>query len=304
MVKEQQKKYLISFILISYNRIEVLLECIASIKGQTYSDIEIVLVDNASSDGTAATIRRSHPDIRLICSEVNLGVPGARNLAIRHASGEIFAFIDDDCLIRDTEFASKLNLFFSKRDEVSILTFKIINYFTNKINRHEFPHRNKKLSDHEFETSYFLGGANAIRRQVFESIGEFYSDYFYGFEELDFSFRAMEHDFRMFYSPRFEVFHKTSADARPSWRSVYFFTRNRIWFAFSFLPWYFIVSQLIIWFSFFFFTAVKIRHPMTFFQGIKDGLRGLPKIYSRRKNLKISKTLMKKIFNLKGRLLY
>jgi len=300
----EEKNYLISLILITYNRINVLIDCIDAINTQTYQSLEIILVDNSSSDGTSEIINNKYPDIKLIQAEKNLGVPGARNLAINYAHGDLLVFIDDDCIIKDRQFFEQLNRYFVEKKDVAILTFKIVNYFTNKVNRLEFPHRDKSLVEQEFETSYFLGTANAIRREVFELTGVLFADYFYGFEEIDFSMRALERGFRLFYSPQFVVYHKTSPEARPSWRSVYYFTRNRIWFAFSFLPWYFIVTHFIIWLSYYFLLSLKIKHPAKFFKGLADGVRGLKKIRQRRQSLKTSKTVINKLFQLKGRLLY
>lgn len=299
-----QNDFLVSFVLITHNRITNLVECIHSIQNQTYQNIEIILVDNNSIDSTVKVIQRDFPQIKLISLDTNLGVTGARNVGIKNSNGDVIVFIDDDCIIKDKYFVEKLNKFFKERNKVRILTFRIINYYTNETHSLEFPHKLIKLINDEFETSYFLGGASAIKREVFDRIGYFYDDYFYGHEELDFSWRAIEKGFTIFYSPLFVVYHKTSATARPSWRKIYYSTRNRIWLVFSFLPWYYIASHLIVWLPSFFILSLKVNQVQKFFLAVCDGFREWPNLRERRRMLKLSGDSRKKIRKLKGRLLY
>ena len=94
-----QNDFLVSFVLITHNRITNLVECIHSIQNQTYQNIEIILVDNNSIDSTVKVIQRDFPQIKLISLDTNLGVTGARNVGIKNSNGDVIVFIDDDCII-------------------------------------------------------------------------------------------------------------------------------------------------------------------------------------------------------------
>ena len=87
----------VSFIISTYNRRDVLLETLARVKdcGLAENDFEILLVDNASPDGTADAVNISHPDVRLFALESNLG-PCAKNVALPEARGKYVVFLDDD----------------------------------------------------------------------------------------------------------------------------------------------------------------------------------------------------------------
>lgn len=88
----------VSVILPAYNRETLVGRAIDSVLAQTWGDFELIVVDDASQDGTRAVLEtyRSHPKVRLILSEVNQGGSGARNLGIAAAQGALIAFQDSD----------------------------------------------------------------------------------------------------------------------------------------------------------------------------------------------------------------
>ena len=88
----------VSVILPAYNRETLVARAIDSVLAQTFDDFELIVVDDASKDGTRAVLEtyRDHPRVRLILSDVNRGGSGARNLGIEAARGTLIAFQDSD----------------------------------------------------------------------------------------------------------------------------------------------------------------------------------------------------------------
>lgn len=86
----------ISVVIPSRNRRPALAHAIASVRGQSLPVHEIIVVDDASTDGTADWLERDHPDIRVIALEHRQGAPQARNLGVAAATGEFVAFLDSD----------------------------------------------------------------------------------------------------------------------------------------------------------------------------------------------------------------
>lgn len=88
----------VSVILPAYNRETLVARAIDSVLAQTYDDFELIVVDDASKDGTRAVLEtyRDHPRVRLLLSDVNRGGSGARNLGIEAARGDFIAFQDSD----------------------------------------------------------------------------------------------------------------------------------------------------------------------------------------------------------------
>lgn len=88
----------VSVIVPAHNVVRYLPGCIASVLAQTWADFELIVVDDGSTDGTAAVVRaQSDPRVRLV-SQANRGLAGARNGGIRAARGELLAFLDADDL--------------------------------------------------------------------------------------------------------------------------------------------------------------------------------------------------------------
>ena len=85
---------LISIITVNYNQEKVTCELLESLKNITYQNIEIIVVDNASSEGTRL-IESQFPNINLIFSDKNLGFAGGNNLGLKDAKGKYILFINN-----------------------------------------------------------------------------------------------------------------------------------------------------------------------------------------------------------------
>ncbi|MFA9229779.1 MAG: glycosyltransferase family 2 protein [Microgenomates group bacterium] len=88
----------VSVILPTYNRETLVARAIDSVLAQTFTDFELIVVDDCSTDGTRAILEqyRNRPQVRLVLSAVNRGGGGARNLGIEQARGDLIAFQDSD----------------------------------------------------------------------------------------------------------------------------------------------------------------------------------------------------------------
>ncbi len=86
---------LVSVIIPAYNEADIVHRAIDSAKRQSWKELELIVVDDGSTDGTADRVRSRYPDVTLVVQE-NTGLPGARNAGVRAASGEYLAFLDAD----------------------------------------------------------------------------------------------------------------------------------------------------------------------------------------------------------------
>ncbi len=101
----------VSVIIVSYNTREMTLECIRSVYEQTRQiRFEVIVVDNASSDGSVEAVSSCFPSVRLICPQQNLGFGGANNLASEHATGEHLLLLNPDTIVQDNAI-DKLHAF-------------------------------------------------------------------------------------------------------------------------------------------------------------------------------------------------
>jgi hypothetical protein len=92
----------VSILIISFNTRELTLACFRSVYEQTAGvEFEVVVVDNASTDGSAEAIRAAYPQVKLIALETNIGFAGGNNLAARQANGEFLLLLNPDTVILD-----------------------------------------------------------------------------------------------------------------------------------------------------------------------------------------------------------
>ena len=92
---------LVSILVISYNTRAMTIGCLKSVVAETTVPYELIVVDNASPDGSAAAIAAAFPDLRLIASAENLGFAKGNNLAAREASGAYILLLNPDTLVLD-----------------------------------------------------------------------------------------------------------------------------------------------------------------------------------------------------------
>lgn len=298
------RNQLVTFALATYNRSRELQGCLDSILGQRYRPIEIVVVDNASDDDTGLIIKEKYnlPAIHYFKVSENKGCVEGRNIAIRNCKGNIIVAIDDDATLTDVDATQKIVDRFSQDKEVGLLTFKSLNYSTGKVLREEFPHKDKSLdTDQEFETSYFIGVGYALRRIVYEKVGLYPADFFFGFEELDLSFKMMDAGYKIIYFPQVTVLHKKSPAGRLSYNDLWLKRlENRVRVSIRNLPWRYVIASTFFWSG---YTLLNVRGNISIvikaFWNIAKNMQGL--IQQRKP---IQRRTVKKLKQLRGRLLY
>jgi hypothetical protein len=90
---------ILSILVISYNTREMTLDCLRSVVAETRTPFELIVLDNASADGSVAAVATEFPDIRVIASPDNLGFAEGNNVASRQARGEYILLLNPDTLV-------------------------------------------------------------------------------------------------------------------------------------------------------------------------------------------------------------
>ena len=124
----KEKNPLVSVIVTNYNYEFFVSEAIDSILSQTYSNIEILIIDDGSTDGSVPIIEKyahSHENIKFI-SQKNKGVVYARNLGLEKSSGEFFVFIDADDTVPETFIQNMLSTMLSENADVVFCDLKLL----------------------------------------------------------------------------------------------------------------------------------------------------------------------------------
>jgi GT2 family glycosyltransferase len=111
------KQTILSAIVVSWNGLRHLPDCLDALVPQMPAESEIVLVDNGSADGTAAWARAAHPELRLVALPENLGFAGGVNAGLRAARGELLLLLNDDAFA-EPGFVAALLETMARRPEI------------------------------------------------------------------------------------------------------------------------------------------------------------------------------------------
>lgn len=244
------RKYIknrVSVVIPTYNSWITLRDCISSIQKQTLKPFEIIVVDNASSDGTSQKTKAMFPEIKLITLTINTGVTGGRNKGIEKSSSrsDFILFFDHD-MIADRKLLEELVDISQSNKTIGITTPKIyysdnkkriwaagtgINLWTGQI----LFRGGRDIG--QYETGEEVQVAPAVllvKKLVIDKLRSFDDRYFATYEDTDFCFRTKRDGFKVFYAPRAIAYHKIPSDPERESRRLlsraYWIGRNRILF--------------------------------------------------------------------------
>ncbi|MCK5305542.1 MAG: glycosyltransferase family 2 protein [Candidatus Omnitrophica bacterium] len=213
----------VSVIIANFNGKKHLEKCLASLKKQTYSNCEIIVVDNGSTDDSISFIKDNYPDVVVIENKKNLGFAEANNIGYKSAKGDYLLFINNDTegencfieeLIKTLKSDKKIGVSFSKlllMDEPQKYdTFG--SYFTKTgfIYHVGYLEEDKGQYDHVKKVFSPKGVSFMVKREVVAKTGLFDSDFFCYFEETDFFWRVWLAGYEILFSPKSVVYHKGS----------------------------------------------------------------------------------------------
>jgi GT2 family glycosyltransferase len=247
----------LSFVIITYNRPEDALELaenISQLKDLDEFVEEVIIVNNRSSVSyqPLEDFIASHPHIpfRYFVTEENLGVSRGRNYAIRQSRAPVLVFLDDDALIQNSGALLPITMLFDYELAIGIAAFKVYYYSNGEMQKNAFPHKqfDQRKDWPQFDTYYFSGCAHAIRRTVFEKVGYYPENFFYGMEEYDLSFRALDAGYTIRYTDKVVIRHKESPTGRLTKREK----QKGMWLnktsvAWKYLPLRYFISTAFIW---------------------------------------------------------
>lgn len=294
----------VSYVILTCNRRDDLQRCLDSICGQDYPDIEIIVIDNNSNDGTD-TLMGQYPQAIYLALDYNSGVCQGRNMGFEKASGDIIVVIDDDGELPQPQVTTEIVGGFQRLPDMGIMALRVVNPRDPNCRR-VIPSKNKDIinSPQEVPVAYFPGGGVAIRRTLLDEVGMFPPEYFYSMEELDLAYRVAKTQWQIYYFPQITILHHESMAQRPSWRRYYYEYRNRIWLVTSYLPLRYLVVNLSLWGGLTLFRSLRHGHARPFFRGIADGVKGHGYFRNRRRQQLLNKEEIRRIKQLQGRLYY
>jgi GT2 family glycosyltransferase len=209
-----QRTAAVSSIISTFNRREVLLGTLARLRycGLSSSECEIIVIDNASTDGTAAAVASEHPEVRLLCLRENRG-SCAKNIGLAGTRGNFIVFLDDDSFPQPWAIQRMIERFKSD-PRLGAAGFTVT------------------LPDGSHECSaypeVFIGCGVGLRREAIEQVGGLPNDFFMQAEEYDLSLRLLDAGWDVRTFDDLHVTHLKTPTARASARTMRLDVRNNL----------------------------------------------------------------------------
>lgn len=249
----------LSVIIVNYNVCYFLEQALKSVQKSAQGlDVDIIVVDNNSVDGSVKMVRDKFPDVKLIASEENLGFSKANNLAMREADSEYFLLLNPDTVIEE-ETLAKCCEFMDDHPDAGGLGVKMVDgkgHFLPESKRglptpwiafykifglaRFFP-KSKKFGkyhlgyldkDKTHEIEVLSGAFMMMRKSVLDKIGLLDEDYFMYGEDIDLSYRIIKAGYKNYYYPETRIIHyKGESTKRTSINYVFIFYKAMIIFA-------------------------------------------------------------------------
>ncbi len=295
----------ISFIIVTFNSADFIVDCLESIENLSFSNSEIIIVDNLSVDNTIEIIENTFKNVTLIKSNTNSGFVGGCNFGFQYASGEFIALINPD-IILDSKWLSQMLSYAHTPEHEHTGSFA-----SKMINITAVPHvidtagdgfssilksfkRGEGENISEFDAHEFVFGACAgaalYKRKMIEDIGFFDDAFFLLHEDSDLNVRAQLAGWKTFYVPSAIAYHKVrSSIGNMSDTSVYYSLRNSELMRIKNIPLGIFIRNLhgfiigsimdLIYF------AIKHKNPGLYFKAKKDALKMMPAMLKKRKEI-------------------
>lgn len=251
-------------IILNWNGLEDTIECLDSLKDLKYSNFDVIVVDNASTDNSVREIRKKYPGVIILESDKNLGYAGGNNLGLKYAlnrNADFVWLLNNDTVVRE-DALSHLIKKMTENTSIGICGSRLIYYHnpdtiqalgggrynrclgvTTHVGSDESADLKWEEREIEQKLDYIVGASMMVSRNFIEEVGLLSEDYFLYYEELDWATRGKE-KFNLGFASDSIVYHKEGASTQgnnqqlnsKSRLSDYYQIKNRIKFTLKFYP--------------------------------------------------------------------
>jgi GT2 family glycosyltransferase len=230
-----------SVVIPNWNGRKFLERCLGALRTQTAGDVEVLLVDNASTDDSVELVERDFPEVEVVRLAENVGFASAMNAGIRRASGTNVAFLNNDTE-PDERWLEELLGCLDRHPGAAAATSKVLmldqpgtlddtgDFVWPSLLPYARGHGEPDAGQYENEEQIFSpsGAAALWRADVLAEIGLFDETFFAYYEDVDLGFRARLAGYECWYTPRAVVFHHRGGSSGDNEFTLYHHARNRL----------------------------------------------------------------------------
>ncbi len=221
----------VSVLVLSWNGRHHLEECLPALEAQRLPgrELEILVLDNGSHDGTVAWLEKNHPRVRTLASRNNLGFCGGNLRLAQEARGEALVLLNNDTRPQDGWLESLVGALEAAPADVAAVSGKIVDWQGQRL---DFARGLLTFDGHAFQQDYrrplaglelppagsellfACGGNMIVRRDSFFAAGAFDNDYFAYLEDVDLGWRLWAGGERVIFEPSATVHHRSMATSQ------------------------------------------------------------------------------------------
>lgn len=296
---------LVSIIIVNWNGRKYLDDCLGSLSKCTYKNIEIIFVDNASSDNSVSYVKKLFPKIKIIQNKTNLGFAEGHEIAFKTCKGSAVLLLSMDTIV-EKDFLTEMVKALSENNNIGAVQPKLLMYPKQELidsigslflmtgvlyhyGREKNPHLLKYNKPMEIYSA--KGACLLFRKEALQKTGLFDKDYFAYFEETDLCHRIWLAGYRIIYTPRAVVYHKGGGSSKQMMASfIYYHSyKNRICtyiknlsFKYLFIVLFYTIIMYELAFTIYILTG-KFRNAIAVQQAILWNILNLKSILKKRK---------------------
>ncbi|PWI57459.1 glycosyltransferase family 2 protein [Sulfoacidibacillus thermotolerans] len=210
---------LVDLVIVNYNTKSLLLQCLGSIAHHTPIAHQVIVVDNGSQDGSVEALRKlSRENLLILVNKENRGYAKACNQGIKAGTSPYIMLLNSDIQVTPNWLPPLLNCMESDR-KIAVVGPKMIDQLGRitaaGVVGTDAAHAPRGLLEPDAPFKYnqqedcisVCGAAYLIRRDLIDELGLFDENYFFYFEETDYSFTARNHGYRVVYCPQSKIYH-------------------------------------------------------------------------------------------------
>lgn len=298
------EKNLVSVVIPNWNGKKFLAGCLDSLSRQTHPNVEVIIVDNGSHDGSVEFLKQNYANVKLVTFDHNTGFAFAVNGGIIESHGEFIALLNNDTIV-DLNWLSELVRAMRQHPEVASAGCKMLAYDDHTVldgagdgyRRGGLPGRigHRERDTGRFDSQRYIvgacGGAAIYRRYLFEDIGLFDEDYFAYVEDVDLGLRAQSAGYRCLYVPTAIVYHLGCGTTGSGYNPlvVRLSSQNNLNTIIKNIPFLLLLKFLphIIYWQLYYLAVVTLREGriISWFEGTIRAVELLPQMLRKRKQI-------------------
>lgn len=228
VLNKSEEKPEVSVIFVNYNDKVYLKECLSSLEESAlHFRLELIVVDNNSSDGSQEFIRSHFPRVKLICNSENKGFAKASNQGIRESQGDFLLFLNTDTIVSSEALSLLLQeikanpqvgavgpALLKGENQHQVSFGRRVSFGSEFLQKSLFNPYYKLMLKHsrkKKEVGWLSAACLLAKKDVLEEVYMFDENFFLYFEDIDLCLRIREKGWKLVYIPQAEVFHKGGA---------------------------------------------------------------------------------------------